>query len=248
MRRTILGITALALALAPGAASAIGILVPTDRSLGPMAIESHRVEVAITDRAAVTKVDQVFRNNTDQVLEATYIFPLPAGSSVSQFALWINGERTEGEVLEHEAAARIYQDIVARLRDPGLIEYMGGNLFKARVFPIPARGEQRVEIEFTSVLDFESGVYRYVYPMKTSGDAARTIRDFTVTTRIDSAIPLQSIYSPTHEIDVNRRDDHHATAMDGDDRTSFTDRQGGSARRAARKVSHDRLRTLEARQ
>lgn len=212
MRRITLGILALALAVAPGAASAIGILLPTDRSLGPMAIESHRVEISITDRAAVTKVDQVFLNRTDQILEATYIFPLPAGSSVSQFALWINGQRTEGEVLEREAAARIYQDIVARIRDPGLIEYMGGNLFKARVFPIPARGEQRVEIQFTSVLSYEAGVYRYLYPMKTSGQAASTMRDFTVTARIDSAIPIQSIYSPTHEVDVVRRDDHHATA------------------------------------
>ncbi|MBN2204223.1 MAG: VWA domain-containing protein [Thermoleophilia bacterium] len=212
MRRITLGILILTLAVVPSAASAIGILLPTDRSLGPMAIESHRVEITITDRAAVTKVDQVFENRTDQILEATYIFPLPAGSSVSQFALWINGQRTEGEVLEREAAARIYQDIVARIRDPGLIEYMGGNLFKARVFPIPARGEQRVEIQFTSVLSYEAGVYRYLYPMKTSGQAAATMRDFTVTAKIDSAIPIQSIYSPTHEVDIARRDDHHATA------------------------------------
>ena len=212
MRRITLGILVLAAAVAPSAASAIGILLPTDRSLGPMAIESHRVDISITDRAAVTKVDQVFENRTDQILEATYIFPLPAGSSVSQFALWINGQRTEGEVLEREAAARIYQDIVARIRDPGLIEYMGGNLFKARVFPIPARGEQRVEIQFTSVLSYEAGVYRYLYPMKTSGQTASTMRDFTVTARIDSAIPLQTIYSPTHEVDIARRDDHHATA------------------------------------
>ena len=212
MRRITLGIVVLALAVAPSAASAIGILLPTDRSLGPMAIESHRVDISITDRAAVTKVDQVFENRTDQILEATYIFPLPAGSSVSQFALWINGQRTEGEVLERDAAARIYQDIVARIRDPGLIEYMGGNLFKARVFPIPARGEQRVEIQFTSVLSYEAGVYRYLYPMKTSGQSASTMRDFTVTAKIDSAIPLQTIYSPTHEVDIARRDDHHATA------------------------------------
>jgi Ca-activated chloride channel family protein len=212
MRRITLGILVLALAAAPSAASAIGILLPTDRSLGPMAIESHRVEISITDRAAVTKVDQVFENRTDQILEATYIFPLPAGSSVSQFALWINGQRTEGEVLEREAALRIYQDIVARIRDPGLIEYMGGNLFKARVFPIPARGEQRVEIQFTSVLSYEAGVYRYLYPMKTTGQSASTMRDFTVTAKIDSAIPLQTIYSPTHEVDIARRDDHHATA------------------------------------
>jgi len=212
MRRIPLGILVLALAVAPGAASAIGILLPTDPSLGPMAIESHRVEISITDRAAVTRVDQVFQNRTDRILEATYIFPLPAGSSVSEFALWINGQRTEGEVLEREAAARIYQDIVARIRDPGLVEYLGGNLFRARVFPIPARGEQRVEIQFTSVLSYEAGVYRYLYPMKTSGQSASTMRDFTLTARIDSAIPIQSIYSPTHEVDVTRRDDHHVTA------------------------------------
>lgn len=212
MQRNILTAIVAVVALAPSASKGIGILVPVDPWLGPMAIQSHRVEIEITDRAAVTKVDQVFRNQTSQVLEATYIFPLPEGSSVSEFALWVNGERTEGEVLERDAAARIYQDIVTRLRDPGLIEYMGNNLFRARVFPIPASGEQRVEIQFTSTLRYEGGVMQYVYPMKTSGEAARTMRDFTLTARIDSATPIQTIYSPTHDIDVVRRNDNHATA------------------------------------
>jgi Ca-activated chloride channel family protein len=206
------GILVLAAGLAPSTASAIGFLVPSDRSLEPLAISTHRVEATITDRAAVTKVEQVFQNNTDRILEGTYIFPLPEGASVSQFALWVNGTRTEGEVLERDAAARIYQDIVARIQDPGLIEYMGNNLFKARVFPIPARGEQRLEIQFTSTLTYDGGLMRYVYPMKTAGQSAQTIRDFTLTVRIDSAIPIQTIYSPSHEVDVQRRDDHHATA------------------------------------
>ncbi|MDI7268580.1 MAG: VIT and VWA domain-containing protein, partial [Myxococcota bacterium] len=203
---------AAAAAIAPGTAGAIGIMIPSDRSLGPLAIESHRVEIDITDRAAVTKVDQVFRNSSDRILEATYIFPLPEGSSVSQFALWVNGRRTEGEVLERDAARRIYEEIVARMVDPGLIEYIGGNLFRARVFPIPARGEQRVEIRFTSTLAYESGLVRYVYPMKTPGRSAETLRDFTLTARIESAVPIQSIYSPTHEVGVTRRNDNHATA------------------------------------
>ncbi len=215
MKRSVfkmLAAAAAAAAIAPGTAGAIGIMIPSDRSLGPLAIESHRVEIDITDRAAVTKVDQVFRNSSDRILEATYIFPLPEGSSVSQFALWVNGQRTEGEVLERDAARRIYEEIVARMVDPGLIEYIGGNLFRARVFPIPARGEQRVEIRFTSTLAYESGLVRYVYPMKTPGRSAETLRDFTLTARIESAVPIQSIYSPTHEVDVTRRNDNHATA------------------------------------
>ena len=64
-------------------AEATGLLIPGDASLGPLAIRSHRVNVEIRERVAETRVVQVFRNHTDRVLEATYIFPIPAGASVS---------------------------------------------------------------------------------------------------------------------------------------------------------------------
>lgn len=191
-------------------ADATGLLIPGDPSLGPLAIRSHRVNVEIHERVAETRVVQVFRNHTDRVLEATYIFPIPPGASVSGFAMMVNGQRQEGQVLEANEARGIYEGIVARLRDPGLVEYIGGNLFRARVFPIPARGDQQVEIRFTQTLDYQSSTLHYRYPLRTSGPQAATMEDFTLSATIASRTPIRAIYSPTHRIDTTRRGERGA--------------------------------------
>ena len=211
MNRSITITTALAALFFAGPANAIGILVPTDTSLPPLAIESHRVEVTIKDRTSETKVVQVFKNSTSRILEATYTFPLPKGASISDFALWMDGKRVSGEVLEKDKAREIYQGIVSRMKDPGLLEYIGNDIFQARIFPIPANGTQKVEISFTTVLPREGGVSQYTYPLKTGGKSATTLTDFTMTVKIESKTPIKSVYSPSHTVYVNKKDDSHAT-------------------------------------
>jgi Ca-activated chloride channel homolog len=198
--------------LVPATAGATGLLIPSDGSIGPLAIKYHRADVKIKDRVAVTHVDQVFVNSIDRDLEATYIFPLPKGATVSDFYLYVNGKRTKGEILEKEKARNIYEGIVRRMQDPGLLEYLGNDLFQARIYPVPRRGEQRVEIEFTQVMPFESGVMKYTYPMKTDRASARTMQDFTLSVNIESKTPIKSIYSPSHSIYSRKQDDHRATA------------------------------------
>ena len=203
------GLVALSLA-AP--AQATGLLIPKDRNLPPLAIKYHRAKVTIKDRVAITHVEQVFINHTNRDLEATYIFPLPKGATVSDFYLYVNGKRTKGEVLEANRARNIYEGIVRRMQDPGLIEYMGRNLFKCRVYPVPKRGEQKLEIEFTQVMPFEGGVNKYNYPMRTDSQSARTMKDFTMSVQIASKVPIKAIYSPTHQIYSRKKDDHNAVA------------------------------------
>lgn len=207
----LLALTALALFGAPGAAHAAGLLLPTDGAVGPLAIRSHRVTVSVHERIAETRVVQVFRNNTERQLEGTYLFPLPEGASVSGFAMTVNGVRQEGQVLEAAAARQIYEGIVARLQDPGLVEHLGNNLFRARVFPIPPRGDQTIELRFTQTLGYESGTLHYRYPLRTSGPQASTLEDFTLSATIESRVPIRAVYSPTHRVDTTRRGDHAAT-------------------------------------
>lgn len=191
-------------------AHATGLLLPTDRALPPLAIKSHRVRVQVTDQAAVTRIEQVFVNHTDRQLEATFYFPVPLGATVSDFALWINGRKTPGAVLEKGKARATYESIVRRVRDPGLVEYIDGQLFEARIFPVPPRGTQKVEISYAAVLEQVGSLRRLLYPMKTGRVAARSMEDFTVEVRIDSRDPLAAIYSPTHRVDVHRRSDFEA--------------------------------------
>jgi Ca-activated chloride channel homolog len=199
-----------AMALTAPRANAIGLLIPNDRSLAPLAVRSHRVNIDITDQAAVTRVEQVFHNSTSRQLEATFIFPVPPGATVSDFSLWINGKKTKGAVLEKDEARRIYEGIVRRTEDPGLIEYMDGTLFQARIFPVPARGDQKVEIAFAQVLDKTGSVRRLLYPLKTGRAAARTMEDFTMVVNVDSRAELKTIYSPSHKVAISRKSDHKA--------------------------------------
>ncbi len=198
------------LALLPGAAAATGLLLPTQEALPPLAIKSHRVQIDVTDQAALTRIEQVFVNHTDQQLEATFYFPVPQGATVSDFSLWINGNKTPGAVLEKDKARAIYERIVQRVRDPGLIEYMDGAIFQARIFPIPPRGEQKLEISYASILEQVGPLRRMVYPLKTGRTAARLMDDFTIVVNIDSKAPLAAIYSPTHRVDVHRKSNQKA--------------------------------------
>ena len=138
------GLSALVLALAVAVpAYAHGLLIPEDKNLPPLAMVNHRVTITIDDQVAVTTVEQSFRNHTDRQLEATYLFPIPKGASVDKFTMWVGGRRMGAETLGASQARGIYEGIVRRLEDPALLEYLGRDLCKVRIYPIPRRGEQR---------------------------------------------------------------------------------------------------------
>lgn len=206
--RTALAALALALALAAAAPlRADGFIIP-DRRPGepvpPLSVKYHRVEVEIDGQVARTSVDQVFLNPSGRDIEGTYIFPVPEGASVSGFAMFVGDRRIEGEVLSSTEARRTYEDIVRRMKDPGLLEYLGRDLFRARVYPIPARGEKRVQISYTEVLKAEGGLVRYLYPLGTERFSSDPLEDVSVTVRVSSPVPVVNVYSPTHRVSLRR--------------------------------------------
>ncbi|MCS7045852.1 MAG: VIT domain-containing protein [Gemmataceae bacterium] len=192
-------------------APATGLLIPTEKKLPPLAMLSHQVRVQLEDQVAVTNIEQTFRNHTDRQLEATYIFPVPKGASVRKFSMWVDGKEVPGELVEADKARKIYTDIVQRTLDPGLLEYMGNNLLRLRVFPVPPRGDQKIAISYTSLAQSENGVVEYVYPLRADAKAPTTLEKFTLNVAIKSQHALQNIYSPTHAITMQRPNDKEAT-------------------------------------
>src|SRR5688572_784973 len=181
-------------ALAGSSARAEGLLIPDDKKVPPLAMVNHKVTVSIEDQVATTTVEQTFRNHTDRPLEATYIFPVPRGASINQFSMWIDGKETNGELLDAKKASQVYTDIVRRTQDPGLLEYMGNDLLRMRVFPIPAKGDQKVKLSFRSIAQKDGSVVEYVYPLKTDGKSTSTLEEFSVKISLKSQTPIQNIY------------------------------------------------------
>ncbi len=207
------------LALLIGSAApalADGIIIPEPVPPVPtvevpyLTIRYHRVTVTIEDQVATTHVDQVFVNEGRHEVEGIYIFPLPEEAAISEFAMWVNGEKLEGQVLERDEARRIYEEIVRRRRDPALLEYVGRNAFQASIYPIPPGGERRIELEYSQVLDMDNGLVEYVYPLNTEKFSPRPLEEVTVNVTIRDNTPLKAIYSPSHDVDVVRRGDHNA--------------------------------------
>ncbi|HYK90240.1 MAG TPA: VIT and VWA domain-containing protein [Acidobacteriota bacterium] len=177
----------------------------------PLKVKSLRIDTAIQGQVATTRISQVFINDLDFVLDGTYFYPLPEDATFVEFATWDGDKKLRGEVLEREEARNRYLAIVRRCWDPGLLEYAGANLFQARVFPVPERGEKRIEFTYSQILKADHGLVSYVYPLQSGTQAnPQPIGSATITVDVQSDQGLKSIYSPTHTIDVHRDGERRA--------------------------------------
>ncbi len=177
-----------------------------------LSIKYHRVTVTIENQLAVTHIDQVFINEENYQVEGIYMFPLPADATVSQFAMWVDGKKMDGQVLDRSQARRIYEDIVRSQRDPALLEYVDRGAFQASIFPIPPKGERRIEIEYSQVLVADQGLIHYSYPLNTEKFSARPLEQVSVDVHLKSQDAIKAIYSPSHSVAVSRNGDYEARA------------------------------------
>src|ERR1041384_870758 len=194
-------------------ASGQGVIVPgpcrrcPDPRPGPLPralpITSIKIETKISSQVATTHVEQVFRNDTGFTLEGTYLFPIPESASIAEFAIWDGDRRLVGEVRSREEARRIYDEIVRRQRDPGLLEYAGKDLFQASIFPILPHSDKKLEITYTQVLTAESGTVSYRYPLGTGHNLAQ-IGTVSGSVESEGKDPVRNISSPSHAVDVSR--------------------------------------------
>ncbi|HEY5444475.1 MAG TPA: VIT domain-containing protein, partial [Pyrinomonadaceae bacterium] len=160
---------------------------PLPRSLP---IASIKIDTKIQLQVATTHVEQVFRNDTDAMMEGTYLFPIPEAASIAEFAIWDGNRRLVGEVRSREEARRIYDEIVRRQRDPGLLEYAGKDLFQASIFPILPHSDKKLEITYTQVVHAESGTVAYRYPLGT-GRQITPIGSVAGRVEVESKDPLR---------------------------------------------------------
>jgi len=170
----------------------------------PLTLGYHKVTVDIRDQIARTVIEESFVNHTSGRLEGVFYFPLPQDASISGFGMWIGDELVEADVVEKQRAREIYETILRERRDPGLLEWTGGNIFKARVFPIFAHSEKRIKITYTQVLPMDGGQYRYSYALQSEMLKQRPLRELALNVRVHSALPIDKVACPTHNARVSK--------------------------------------------
>ena len=158
------------------------VKVVNERNANPMVLQDLSIDILVIGQTAVTTMEMTFYNPNSRVMEGEFQFPLANGQQVSRFALDINGKLREGVVVDKTAGRKAFEEIVRRGVDPGLLEKTEGNNFKARVYPMPAKGTRRVLIAFEQELHERDGQDYYFLPIT----ANVTLKNFKVRTEVVS--------------------------------------------------------------
>lgn len=173
-----------------------------------LTIGRQNVRVRIQGNIARTEIEQTFRNDTGEVLEGTYRFPLPSDGQIVRLALDVDGRMEEAAFVEKDRAQQIWRGVIRNAtrpnerrnlpqeefiwvpgpwRDPALLEWQRGGNFELRIFPIPARGERRVVIAYTQQVAPFAGGRRYMYPMAYSRGGSIRVDQFDFEARVGGA-------------------------------------------------------------
>jgi hypothetical protein len=111
--------------------------------------------VALDGRAVVdgplafTELRLRFDNPEDRVIEGRFAVTLPPSAAISRLAMRSPEGWQEAEVVERQLARQAYEDALHRRQDPALLEKEAGNEFRARIFPIPARGSKDIIVSYS---------------------------------------------------------------------------------------------------
>jgi len=124
-------------------------------------LQSLDIQVEVTGNIASTRYTMVFKNRTDRILEGELTLPLPDGSTVTYYALDINGKMRDAVPVKKEKATEVFEEEQV---DPGLLERVKGNNFRTRI-SIPANGTRTISIGYEEELQLENNLLRYGLPM-----------------------------------------------------------------------------------
>ncbi len=172
----------------------------------PLESVSMQLHSQVGELTASTRVKQVFYNPSPQQLEGYFLFPVPKDVVVQEFSMDINGVKHKAELLDAQKAKKIYEAIVRQSKDPALLEFYGKRLFRVRVFPILARKKLSIELNYTESISTNNGTQEYTVAMNTDKYAAKGLNNVSFEIDLSTKQPLKSIYSPTHAVEIKRKD------------------------------------------
>jgi len=134
-------------------------------NLEPLELREVAVDVWVFGPLAETRMTLTFFNPHPEALEGELYFPLPQGATVSGYALDVEGRLVEGVVVDKHEARRVLELEARKGIDPGLVEWVKGNSFRTRVYPVPAGGSRTIRVSYVSSLIESTGDPIYHLPL-----------------------------------------------------------------------------------
>jgi len=186
---------------------ASNLVVPQRSALAPpgnpqLQIVQVNVGVAVVEQVATTCMDMSLRNPSPRRIEAELLVPVPDGAALRGFAFHGQAKEPTAKLLPHGEARRTYQSIVARIKDPAILEFMGCSLVRSSVFPVEAHGEQKIRLTYEQLLPADGHRFDYFLPRT---EALDYTVPWSLSMKIQSKRRIAAVYSPSHPIETVKK-------------------------------------------
>jgi Ca-activated chloride channel family protein len=200
-------------------------LVEGDDSGGErLPLKKTSTRVKLNGYMARVVVTQLYRNQGTQPINATYIFPGSTRAAVNGMTMTIGERRIVAKIKEKQEAKKKFEKAKKEGKSASLLSQKRPNVFSMEVANVMPGDEVQVELSYSEILSAEDGVYEFVYPAvvgpRYGGDAPHTSAEtawignpyfaedaadptgFELTIDMRSPLPINSMHSPSHEIDA----------------------------------------------
>ena len=189
--------------IVPQSRAYVSALPSTRHVVGAANVEITCVDVGVVilEQVATTTMDISLKNLTGSRQEAEMLIPVPVGAAIRGFTFQGAADEPTAELLPREKAKSAYSAIVAKIKDPALLEFVGCNLVRSAVFPLAPNGTQKVRLTYEHLLVADGQRIDYELPRSESIDYNVP---WTLSLRIKSQQPIATVYSPSHPATTQR--------------------------------------------
>ena len=197
------------------------MLIPLDKqSPDPsiLSLSEMQVDIRIDNGDARVWIRQIFSNHTNRIQEGNYVFALPSGTEVSDFAVWDGPVRIPAVILERKRAQAIYQELKSQAIDPGLLqqgertedEARRSSVFSAHIVPIPPYGTKRLEMEYHQRIAVEALKSYFVLSLKPDAYSSQHVDHLSIHFELKSAAAIKDFTLPGKllNLKIEQQDEH----------------------------------------
>lgn len=222
------GALAVTLTAATTQAQSLRVVDENGKPAAECPLKHTAVKAEVSGFMSRVTVTQNFENPFAEKIEAVYTFPLPQMAAVDDLTMQI-GERTiKGKIMRREQAAQAYAEAKKMGKIASLLDQERPNVFSQQVANILPGQQIRVTISYVETLKYEDGSYEWTFPMVVderyrpaiSSDnddspnvsparlpsGMRSGQNVSLEINVDAGVPIVSLNSTSHEIDVQQLD------------------------------------------
>ncbi|MGN1327447.1 MAG: VIT domain-containing protein, partial [Clostridia bacterium] len=180
--------------------------------LRELALKKVKITCNVIGKFGTFEIEQVYKNNTKDVLEVGYTFPIVETATVVGFEINVGDKVLKGKCKEKEEAKKEYQRNIVNGNSAYMMEQETDNIFKISIGKIDRDEEVTLKIYYIDKFEITDNTIKILMPTLVTpkyesnitsklayGKVNYTI-DFNI--NIDKALNRKSISCPSHKINI----------------------------------------------